>query len=300
MANGVRIFGLSKSYGNVCALDKITLDIPRGVFGLLGPNGAGKSTLMRTIATLQEPDSGSILLDDIDVLGQKQLARQNLGFLPQEFGVYPKSTPLQLLDYFAKLKGFREGKTRKEMICHLLRVTNLWSVRNRLLGAFSGGMRQRFGIAQALIGNPKLVIVDEPTAGLDPVERARLLDLLCELSDRATILLSTHIVDDVEAICPHMAIISAGKIIARGKTSDAIDALSETVWQTQAPHAEVLATVGARAILCRRLSGGKATHFVHAGLRPGHAFVSARPTLEHVYFYLLQMHSGDSVHDISV
>ena len=210
----LHIRGVSKTYANgVQALKDVTLTIPSGMYGLLGPNGSGKSTLMRTIATLQEPDEGSIRLGELDVLRQKDDVRKTLGYLPQEFGVYPKVSAENLLDHFAVLKGIGERRARKEVVEALLRQTNLWDVRKQKLGGYSGGMRQRFGVAVALLGNPKLMIVDEPTAGLDPAERVRFLNLLSELGENSVVLLSTHIVDDVSELCTRMAIIDQGEIL---------------------------------------------------------------------------------------
>src|SRR5215831_19001198 len=209
MAMQLRITGLSKRYSNgVQALDNVSLEIGEGMFGLLGPNGAGKSTLMRTLATLQEADTGTAFLGDLDVLKDKESVRKILGYLPQEFGVYPKVTAQEMLDHLALLKGIRGRGSRKELVTALLKKTNLYDVRNRRLGTFSGGMKQRFGIAQALIGEPKLIIVDEPTAGLDPEERNRFLNLLAEIGENVVVILSTHIVEDVTDLCPRMAIIS--------------------------------------------------------------------------------------------
>ena len=214
---------LSKTYANgVQALKGVTLEIPNGMFGLLGPNGAGKSTLMRTIATLQDADAGSIHLNDLDVLANKPEARRLLGYLPQEFGVYPKVSAEAMLDHFAVLKGVIAGGERKALVEALLKQVNLWEVRKRKLGTFSGGMRQRFGIAQALIGNPQLIIVDEPTAGLDPEERNRFLNLLAAIGENVVVILSTHIVEDVADLCPRMAIISRGQVLMSGEPREAI------------------------------------------------------------------------------
>src|SRR5471030_245410 len=222
----LQIRKLSKTYGNgVKALKDVSLDIPNGMFGLLGPNGAGKSTLMRTIATLQDPDSGSIMLGDLDVLADKPAARRTLGYLPQEFGVYPKVTAEAMLDHFAVLKGVVAKGERRALVEALLQQVNLWDVRKRKLGTFSGGMRQRFGIAQALIGNPSLMIVDEPTAGLDPEERNRFLNLLAEIGENVVIILSTHIVEDVADLCPRMAVLAAGRVLLSGEPAEAIGSL---------------------------------------------------------------------------
>ncbi|HZF67119.1 MAG TPA: ABC transporter ATP-binding protein, partial [Gemmatirosa sp.] len=226
------IRGVSKAYPNgVQALRDVTLDIPRGMYGLLGPNGAGKSTLMRTIATLQEPDAGSIMLGDIDVLREKDRVRRTLGYLPQEFGVYPSVSAERLLDHFAVLEGFTERLTRRRVVEALLRQTNLWDVRKERLGGYSGGMRQRFGIAVALLGDPSLIIVDEPTAGLDPAERVRFLNLLSEIGENSVVILSTHIVDDVAELCRRMAIIDRGQILLEAEPLAAIDSLRGRVWR---------------------------------------------------------------------
>ena len=214
---------LSKTYANgVRALRSVSLDIPAGMFGLLGPNGAGKSSLMRTIATLQDPDEGTITLDGMDLLADKQATRRLLGYLPQEFGVYPKVSAEAMLGHFAVLKGVTVKGERRELVEALLRQVNLWDVRKRKLGTYSGGMRQRFGIAQALIGEPRLIIVDEPTAGLDPEERNRFLNLLAELGERMVVILSTHIVEDVTDLCSRMAIIGQGQVLLAGEPTEAI------------------------------------------------------------------------------
>src|ERR1700742_454725 len=231
---------LSKTYSNgVHALKGVTLEIPNGMFGLLGPNGAGKSTLMRTIATLQDPDSGTVTLNGLDVLANKPEARRTLGYLPQEFGVYPKVTAEAMLDHFAVLKGVVARGERKSVVEALLRQTNLWDVRKRKLGTFSGGMRQRFGIAQALIGNPKLIIVDEPTAGLDPEERNRFLNLLAEIGENVVVILSTHIVEDVTDLCPRMAIIAQGQVLLTGAPNDTMRKLDGRVWRRAIATTEV-------------------------------------------------------------
>src|ERR1700761_8727813 len=228
----LNIRDLSKTYANgVKALRQVSLDIPHGMFGLLGPNGAGKSSLMRTIATLQDPDGGSITLNGQDLLADKPAARRALGYLPQEFGVYPKVSAEAMLDHFAVLKGVTARVERKAVVEGLLRQVNLWDVRHRKLGTFSGGMRQRFGIAQALIGNPKLIIVDEPTAGLDPEERNRFLNLLAEIGENVVVILSTHIVEDVSDLCPAMAIISGGRITRRGPPAELVRSLKGRIWR---------------------------------------------------------------------
>src|SRR3984885_14533378 len=227
----LRIENLSKVYPNgVRALDNVSLTIPRGLFGLLGPNGAGKSTLMRILATLQEADSGSVTLEGLDVLKQKEEVRKILGYLPQDFGVYPKISALDMLDHLALLKGFVQRKERRELVDALLQRVNLWEVRKKALSGFSGGMRQRFGIAQALIGDPSLLIVDEPTAGLDPEERLRFLNLLAEIGENVIVILSTHIVEDVSDLCPRMAIIAGGRIVRQGEPAALMAELKGRIW----------------------------------------------------------------------
>jgi len=228
----LKIQNLSKTYANgVKALDNVSLTIPRGMYGLLGPNGAGKSTLMRTLATLQEPDSGSATLGDIDVLKQKEELRRRLGYLPQDFGVYPRISAEDMLDHIAVLKGVTNGKERKDLVRSMLRRCNLEDVRKKALSGFSGGMRQRFGIAQALLGNPQLLIVDEPTAGLDPGERNRFYNLLAEIGEGVIVILSTHIVEDVMDLCTNMAIIHKGKVLYQGRPDAAMAQLSGKAWQ---------------------------------------------------------------------
>ncbi|MES2670333.1 MAG: ABC transporter ATP-binding protein [Pseudomonadota bacterium] len=288
---------LSKTYANgVRALDHVTLDIPRGMFGLLGPNGAGKSSLMRTLATLQEADSGTATLDDgkggsIDILRDKDAVRRQLGYLPQDFGVYPKVSALDLLEHFAVLKGLADRKQRREVVDGLLQQVNLWDVRKRKLGGFSGGMRQRFGIAQALLGDPRLVIVDEPTAGLDPEERNRFLNLLAEIGENVAVILSTHIVEDVTDLCPTMAIMNKGKVLLTGRPMDAIGALADRVWRKVVakqtlPHYEQNFT-----LLSTRLVGGEPVIHIHSDVPPGDGFERVAPDLEDVYFQRLRQHA---------
>src|SRR6201991_4316633 len=230
-AVSLKISGLSKTYPNgVQALKNVSLTIGNNMFGLLGPNGAGKSTLMRTIATLQDPDAGEIWLDDLNVLKQKNSVRQVLGYLPQEFGVYPKMNAVDMLHHLAVMKGITSAGERKEMVDALLNQTNLWDSRKKALSTYSGGMKQRFGIAQALLANPKLIIVDEPTAGLDPAERNRFLNLLSSIGRDVTVILSTHIVDDVRELCSRMAIIAAGEVLLEGAPRDALAALDGQIW----------------------------------------------------------------------
>ena len=276
---------LSKTYANgVHALRGIDLDIPQGMFGLLGPNGAGKSSLMRTIATLQDPDQGSIELDGMDLLADKPATRRLLGYLPQEFGVYPKVTAEAMLEHFAVLKGVTARAERRDLTEALLRQVNLWDVRKRKLGTFSGGMRQRFGIAQALIGSPKLVIVDEPTAGLDPEERNRFLNLLAEIGEKVVVILSTHIVADVTDLCPRMAIIGQGQVLLAGEPREAIRSLDGRVWRRTIDKAELDNYRARMTILSTRLAGGRTLLHVLADAPPEPGFEPVAPDLEDVYF----------------
>jgi ABC-type multidrug transport system ATPase subunit len=281
----LEIRSLSKTYANgVQALKDVTLDIPRGMFGLLGPNGAGKSTLMRTIATLQDADSGSISLDGLDVLKEKTEARRRLGYLPQEFGVYPKVSAEAMLDHFAVLKGVTARGERKELVQALLQQVNLWNVRKRKLGTFSGGMRQRFGIAQALIGQPSLIIVDEPTAGLDPEERNRFLNLLAEIGENTVVILSTHIVEDVTDLCPRMAIIASGQVRLAGEPREAIRSLEGRIWRKRVDKAGLGEVIQQHAVLSSRLVGGQPVVHVLADGDPGDGFAAVPANLEDVYF----------------
>ncbi|MHB1272733.1 MAG: ABC transporter ATP-binding protein [Rhodanobacter sp.] len=276
---------LSKTYANgVRALRSVSLDIPNGMFGLLGPNGAGKSTLMRTIATLQDPDQGSITLDGMDLLADKHATRRLLGYLPQEFGVYPKVSAEAMLDHFAILKGVTVKGERRELVETLLRQVNLWDVRRRKLGTYSGGMRQRFGIAQALIGDPRLVIVDEPTAGLDPEERNRFLNLLAEIGERVVVILSTHIVEDVTDLCQRMAIIGQGQLLLTGDPLEAIHSLDGRVWRRSIDKSELDGYRARMNILSTRLAAGRTLLHVLSDTRPGEGFEAVAPDLEDVYF----------------
>jgi ABC-2 type transport system ATP-binding protein len=291
------IRNLSKTYANgVKALDDVTLDIPRGMFGLLGPNGAGKSSLMRTLATLQEADAGSATLQgsdgaSIDVLRDKDAVRRQLGYLPQDFGVYPKVSAEDLLEHFAVLKGLAQRKPRREMVEGLLRQVNLWDARKRKLGTFSGGMRQRFGIAQALLGSPRLVIVDEPTAGLDPEERNRFLNLLAEIGENVAVILSTHIVEDVTDLCPAMAIMNRGQVLLTGRPDQAIAALGNQVWRKQVPKAALPEYEARFTVLSTRLVGGHPVIHVFSADRPEEGFEAVAPGLEDVYFQRLRLQS---------
>jgi ABC-type multidrug transport system ATPase subunit len=295
----LQIRNLSKSYANgVRALNNITLTIPRGMFGLLGPNGAGKSTLMRTIATLQEPDDGSIHFGDpstgsaqaIDVLRQKDRVRETLGYLPQEFGVYPHVTAERLLEYFAVLKGITGRRARKDIVGALLRQTNLYDVRKKKLGGYSGGMRQRFGVAVALLGNPKLIIVDEPTAGLDPVERVRFLNLLSELGEDAVVILSTHIVDDVLELCSRVAIINKGTILVEAEPLHAVAAMQGRIWRRVIEKTELPALERAQSVISTKLVAGRTVVRVHSRTSPGAGFEPVEPDLEDVYFSTMAGH----------
>jgi ABC-2 type transport system ATP-binding protein len=288
------IEGLSKRYaGGVQALDDVSLTIPAGLFGLLGPNGAGKSTLMRTLATLQEADSGRARLGDIDVLKDKDQVRRNLGYLPQEFGLYPKVTAFELLDHLAALKGIGPQRRRWDEVNALLTRTNLFQVRNRKLGTFSGGMKQRFGIAQALLGRPRLVIVDEPTAGLDPEERARFHGLLAEIGEDVIVILSTHIVADVSDLCPRMAIINKGKVVLTGEPSAVASALAGRIWRKLVSKDELArwagepAGTGITPLRQRRIEGRVAVH-VHSEVTPDVGFEPIEPELEDAYFWAIK------------
>jgi len=284
---------LSKTYANgVQALKNVSLQIPTGMFGLLGPNGAGKSSLMRTIATLQDPDSGTIQLDGLDVLANKPAARRLLGYLPQEFGLYPRVSAETMLDHFAVLKGVVGRGERKSLVDALLQQVNLWDVRKRKLGTYSGGMRQRFGIAQALIGAPKLIIVDEPTAGLDPEERNRFLNLLAEIGENVVVILSTHIVEDVTDLCPRMAIISQGRVLLSGRPAEALQALEGRVWRKAIAHSAIEAYKTRFIVLSTRLSGGNTIIHVLADGLPEEGFAAVAPDLEDVYFGQLRQQAA--------
>jgi ABC-type multidrug transport system ATPase subunit len=285
----LRISALNKTYPNgTQALRDVSLDIPSGMFGLLGPNGAGKSTLMRILATLQEPDSGTAMLGDIDVLRDKEAVRRTLGYLPQEFGLYPKVTAEELLDHFAVLKGITNSSDRKQIVSALLEQTNLQAARRQRLGSFSGGMRQRFGIAVALLGNPGLIIVDEPTAGLDPAERVRFLNLLSELGENSVVILSTHIVDDVSELCSRMAIIDRGEIRLEAEPASAIADLNAKIWQRAVDRAELAEFQRTHSVVSTKLAGGKTVVRIFAESPPSPEFEPATATLEDVYFAALR------------
>jgi ABC-2 type transport system ATP-binding protein len=284
----LKISNITQVYGNgVKALDSVSLTIRPGMFGLLGPNGAGKSTLMRTIATLQAPTSGSIHFGDIDVLRQPEKVREKLGYLPQDFGVYPRVSAKDMLDHMAVLKGFTNPKQRKEIVEGLLNQVNLWTARNKAIAGFSGGMRQRFGIAQALIGAPKLIIVDEPTAGLDPEERNRFLNLLAAISEEVIVILSTHIVEDVADLCPQMAILAGGKVVAQGAPRDFTAELSGKIWTKTIPRLALEDYQSRMNVISTRLFAGETLIHVHTAQAPEQGFVPIEGGLEDVYFCAL-------------
>jgi ABC-type multidrug transport system ATPase subunit len=277
------ISNLSKTYPNgVKALQDVSLTISKGMYGLLGPNGAGKSTLMRTIATLQEADSGTITLGNMNVLEDKLSLRKVLGYLPQEFGVYPKISATDMLNHIALLKGIQSG--RKEVVEDLLKRVNLWDVRKKALGGFSGGMKQRFGIAQALLGDPKLIIVDEPTAGLDPGERNRFYNLLSEIGEQVIVILSTHIVEDVKELCNQMAIIDKGRVLFAGKPDDALSAIKGRIWKKQVEKQEVMAYQEQYPVISTRMVAGKPLVHVFSNGQPEDGFISIEGDLEDVFF----------------
>ena len=278
------IENLTHVYGNgTRALDGVSLSIPKGMFGLLGPNGAGKSTLMRSIATLQTPTSGSIRFGDIDVIRTPEQLRRVLGYLPQDFGVYPRVSAYDMLDHMAVLKGISNGRDRKQTVEALLNQVNLWPVRGKALAGFSGGMRQRFGIAQALIGNPELIIVDEPTAGLDPEERNRFLNLLAEVGENVVIILSTHIVEDVTDLCPRMAVLAGGKIQLEGAPVELMHTLQGRVWTRTVDKADLAELSKAHNVISTRLFAGRTVVHVLSDTRPGDGFEPAPGGLEDVY-----------------
>ena len=317
------IRNVSKTYPNgVQALKDVTLTIPAGMYGLLGPNGAGKSTLMRILATLQEPDSGSIHLGErsdeflgssgnvprsarnggteepgggtgIDVVREKDAVRETLGYLPQEFGVYPKVSAERLLDHFAILKGIIDRKARRVVVEALLRQTNLWDVRRQKLGGYSGGMRQRFGVAVALLGNPKLMIVDEPTAGLDPAERVRFLNLLSELGENSVVILSTHIVEDVSELCTRMAIIDRGEILLEAEPLRAVEELKGKIWRRVIAKDALPSVEREHHVISTKLLAGRTLVHVHADASPGAEFEAVEPDLEDVYFTTMARQAGE-------
>ena len=284
----LQIDELTHVYPNgVKALDNVSLSIPFGMYGLLGPNGAGKSTLMRSVATLQTPTSGIIRFDDIDVIKNPEALRRVLGYLPQDFGVYPRVSAYDMLDHMAVLKGISNAKDRRETVEYLLNQTNLWDVRKKALAGYSGGMRQRFGIAQALIGDPSLIIVDEPTAGLDPEERNRFLNLLAEIGENVVVILSTHIVEDVADLCPTMAIISGGRIVRQGGPVALIDELKGRIWVKTIDKGELEAFRAQHQVISTRLFTGRTVVHVLADNNPGEGFTQVNGGLEDVYFSTL-------------
>jgi len=297
----LHLTGLSKTYPNgVRALDDVSLTIPTGMFGLLGPNGAGKSTLMRTLATLQDADHGSAQLSgvpgvaggNINVLRDKAAVRRVLGYLPQDFGVYPKVSAEDMLDHLARLKGITNKGERADVVASLLRQTNLYDVRKKALGGYSGGMRQRFGIAQALLGRPLLIIVDEPTAGLDPEERTRFHNLLVEIGEEVIVVLSTHIVSDVSDLCPRLAIMNKGRVLVSGTPQELVDALAGRVWSASVARGDVASLREQHAVISTRLYTGKTQVNVVADSSPGSAFEQVAPTLEDAYFAAIGGHLG--------
>jgi len=287
----LEISRLSKTYPNgVRALHEVSLTVPKGMFGLLGPNGAGKSTLMRTLATLQDPDAGAVHFDGIDLLRDKDAIRHRLGYLPQDFGVYPKVSAEDLLDHLARLKGLTQRAQRREVVAGLLQQVNLFDVRRKALGGYSGGMRQRFGVAQALLGNPSLIIVDEPTAGLDPEERVRFHNLLAAIGENVVVILSTHIVSDVSDLCGRLAVIHRGEVLVTGEPATLVRSLGGRVWQKWIAKDELEAARQRYAVLSTRLSSGRTSMRVIAEDRPTAEFEPVEGTLEDVYFAAIGGH----------
>jgi ABC-2 type transport system ATP-binding protein len=282
---------LSKTFvGDVKALDDVSLQIPKGMFGLLGPNGAGKSTLMRIIATLLVPDSGNVRLDGIDCLRDKDALRARLGYLPQDFGTYPRVTPEEMLEHLAVLKGVADRSERRALVDDLLEATNLTDLRKRRIDTFSGGMKQRFGVAQALIGDPALIIVDEPTAGLDPAERRRFHNLLSHIGRDVVVILSTHIVEDVSDLCPRMAILGAGRILLEGEPQALVEELDGRLWERAVDENELDAVREVNEVVSTQLRAGRTMVRVLADRSPGTSFGLAEPSLEDVYFATLAEH----------
>ncbi|MDQ3280424.1 MAG: ABC transporter ATP-binding protein [Acidobacteriota bacterium] len=290
------IRGLSKTYPNgTQALKGISLDVPPGMFGLLGRNGAGKSTLMRILATLQEPDAGTISFGEIDVIRDKERLRETLGYLPQSFGFHPRVTAERLLTHFAVLKGVVDAGARRDVVEALLRRTNLSDARHKRVGTFSGGMRQRLGVAIALLGNPKLIIVDEPTAGLDPEERVRFLNLLGEIGESSAVILSTHIVEDVEELCSSLAIIDRGEILLTATPAQAIAEVRGRVWRRKVHRDELPALERDHAVISTKLKAGETIAHVFAEQSPGAQFEPVEPDLKDVYFAVMSGHTGARV-----
>jgi len=292
----LEIRGISKRYPNgVQALNNLSLSIGNNMFGLLGPNGAGKSTLMRTIATLQDPDSGTILLNGLNVVENKDAVRRQLGYLPQEFGVYPRISAVDMLHHLAVMKGISKAGERREIVDALLKQTNLWDARKKALSTYSGGMKQRFGIAQALLANPKLIIVDEPTAGLDPAERNRFLNLLSSLARDVIVILSTHIVEDVRELCPRMAIISNGQVVLEGAPEEMLERLKGGIWSILVKSEEEFKAVSTQfKLVSTKLLGGAHELRIHSETDPGEGFRAVEPDLEDVYFLTLNSQGANS------
>lgn len=283
------INNLSKTYDNgVKALQEVSLEISNGMFGLLGQNGAGKSTLMKTIATLQDADSGSIWLDGLDVVKHPEEMRKHLGYLPQDFGLYPTVSAEDMLHYIARLKGISNQQQRNEQVDYLLQKVNLFNVKNKKLGTYSGGMKQRFGIAQALLGNPKIIIVDEPTAGLDPLERNRFYNLLSEIGENTIVILSTHIVEDVSTLCNEMAVIGTGKVLLNGQPASIESSLNGKLWEAQIDKDSLPAIGKHFTVISQRFHLGKMIITVLAEQQPDERFAAKKPGLEDVYFHLLE------------
>jgi ABC-2 type transport system ATP-binding protein len=281
----LQIHHLNKHYRNgVHALNDVSLQISKGMFGLLGPNGAGKSSLMRILATLQDADSGSVTLGDLDVLRQKDEVRKVLGYLPQEFGVYPRTSAYELLDYLAVLKGFENAGERKDMVLSLLEKVNLYEQRKKAVSSYSGGMRQRFGIAQCLIGDPRLIIVDEPTAGLDPGERNRFYNILSEIGENIIVILSTHIVQDVRELCTQMAIMDQGRVLFSGNTDEALRQIKGKVWEKKISKADLPAYKSGYKVISNKLVGGTPLIHVFSEQAPDEGFEAAEASLEDVFF----------------
>jgi ABC-type multidrug transport system ATPase subunit len=291
MTAQLSIRDLVKTYPNgTQALRGISLDVPSGMFGLLGRNGAGKSTLMRILATLQEPDAGTIHLGDVDVIREKERVRELLGYLPQSFGFHPRVSAERLLNHFAVLKGLLDAGSRRDVVEALLRRTNLWDVRKHRVGTFSGGMRQRLGVAIALVGNPKLIVVDEPTAGLDPEERVRFLNLLGEIGEASAVMLSTHIVEDVEELCSSLAIIDRGEILLSGTPARAIADLRGRIWRRSVTREELPALERERSVISTKLMAGQTIAHLYAEEPPGPEFEAVEPDLKDVYFAIMAGH----------
>lgn len=296
----LHIENLSHTYPNgVRALDGLDLEIPKGMFGLLGPNGAGKSSLMRTLATLQQPTEGRIRFGDIDVLAEPDALRRVLGYLPQDFGVYPRISALDLLDQLAVLKGLTDRRERRRVVENLLVQTNLYDVRKKALAGFSGGMRQRFGIAQALLGQPRLIIVDEPTAGLDPEERNRFHNLLSEIGEEIVVILSTHIVDDVADLCPEMAVLARGRIVLQGTPTGLRHELEGQIWSRQIEKTALAEFQSRYRVISNHLSAGRRIIRVHSATHPGPGFEPSTPSLEDVYFLAVDPRSQSTARRVA-